>query len=283
MSPTANSAFSTLDGRFVTRAPRRLEPTRLVVGDDWAAWREPVMQRLEDLVQLPQGDARPVRFEVAHFTMQMLKSICPPDTAPPQIAAGAAGDLQVEWNTPSTRIELHVMAPNSVSAWRQIPGLPNGEEARLTNDFLIVFRWVREMIESGTPNFGLVPSPIMPAATLPAETLSILDRLAYSVDQSVIDHEFLEKARAAKDQAVTLVRRNRLIGRPRVMMSDDGVLTLQWRNGSNGAALIFPGDGTVSFAVKNAQQTYSDSSLGDAPLDSPLPEEFRAALEALVA
>lgn len=287
MSPTAaNSAFSTIDGRFVTRPPRRLpEPTRLLVGDDWAAWREPVMQRLEDLVQLPQGDssARPVRLEVAHFTLQMLKSICPPDTAPPHIAAGSVGDLQVEWHTPSTKIELHVMAPNSVSAWRQTPSLANGEEAKLTNDFLIVLRWVREMLESGTP-IGTMPPPIVTAATLSAETLSILDRLAYSVDQSVVDHEFLEKARAAKVQAVTLVRRNRLAGSPRVMMSDDGVLTLQWRNGVNdGAALIFPGDGTVSFAVKNAHQMYSDSGLDDVPLDAPLPEEFRAALKALVA
>src|SRR6266403_4444219 len=138
MSPTANSAFSTIDPPFVSRPPRRLpEPTRLLVGDDWAAWREPVMQRLEDLVQVPQSDAsaRPVRLEVAHFTLQMLKSICPPDTAPPHIAAGSAGDLQVEWRTPSTKIELHVMAPNSVSAWRQTPSLANGEEANLTNDF----------------------------------------------------------------------------------------------------------------------------------------------------
>jgi len=192
---------------------------------------------------------------------------CPPDTAPPHIAAGSVGDLQVEWHTPSTKIELHVMAPNSVSAWRQTPSLANGEEAKLTNDFLIVLRWVREMLESGTP-IGTMPPPIVTAATLPAETLSILDRLAYSVDQSVVDHEFLEKARAAKVQAVTLVRRNRLTGSPRVMMSDDGVLTLQWRNGVNdGAALIFPGDGTVSFAVKNAHQMYIYSGLDDVPQD----------------
>ena len=139
------------------------------------------------------------------------------------------------------------------------------------------------MLDGGMPGFTTTATAIVPAETLPAETLSILDKLTYSVDQSVVDHEYLEKARAAKDQAAFVVRRDRLTGNPRVMMSDDGVLTLQWRNGTNGAALIFSGDGTVSFAVKNAQQMYSDSSLDDAPLDASLPEEFRAALKALVA
>ena len=175
------------------------------------------------------------------------------------------------------------MAPNSVTAWRQTPSLANGEEANLTNDFLLVFQWVREMLASAPPGFGAMPSPIVAAATLPTETVSILDRLAYSVDQSAIDPEFLDKARATKVQAVTFVRRNRLTGNPRVMMSDDGVLTLQWRNGVNGAALIFPGDGTVSFAVKNAHKNYLNSGLDEAPLDAPLPHEFHAALQALVA
>lgn len=286
MSATANSAFSSIDSRSSMRPHLLPEPNRLLVGDDWAAWRAPVMQRLEHLVQAPSdASVGPVRLEVAYFTLQMLKSICPPDTEPPGIAVGRAGDLQVEWSTPSTRIELRVMAPNSVSAWRQTPSHANGEEANLTNDFLLVYRWVREMLDSGTPkNFRATLPPISSGALLlPTETLSILDGLAYSVDQTVVDHEYLDKARAAKDQAMSFVRRNRLTGNPRVMMSDDGVLTLQWRNGANGAALIFPGDDTVSFAVKNARQMYSENSMDDAPLNAPLPEEFRHALRALVA
>jgi hypothetical protein len=154
MSPIANSAFSTIDGGLTNRPHRLPDPGRLVVSDDWAAWREPVMRRLESLLQLPDGwdgySAPPVGLEVVHFTLQMLKSICPPDTVAPQIVPGTAGDLQVEWHTPSTTIELHVKAPNSVSAWRQSPDAADGEEVNLTNDFLVVLRWVREMLEDGS-------------------------------------------------------------------------------------------------------------------------------------
>jgi hypothetical protein len=155
-----------------------------------------------------------------------------------------------------------------------------GELAKFFFQNVVLANSAYHTVEIGLFEFS---SPIA-AMALPAETLSIVDRLAHSVDLSVVDHEFLEKARAAQSQAVTLVQRNRLTGHPRVMISDDGVLTLQWRNGVNeGAALIFPGDGTVSFALKNAHQTYSDSGLDGAPLDTALPDEFLAALKALVA
>jgi hypothetical protein len=112
------------------------------------------MQRLENLIQLPAGwdgyAAPPVGLEVVHFTLQMLKSICPNDMSAPQIVPGAAGDLQVEWHTPGTTIELHVKSPNSVSAWRQSPNTPDGEEIELTNDFMVVLQWVREMLEDGS-------------------------------------------------------------------------------------------------------------------------------------
>ena len=112
------------------------------------------MQRLESLIQLPQGwdgyGAPPVGLEVVHFTLQMLKSICPSDMVAPQIVPGVAGDLQVEWHTPSTTIELHVRAPNSVAAWRQSPSVPDGEEFELTNDFVMVLEWVREMLGDGS-------------------------------------------------------------------------------------------------------------------------------------
>lgn len=151
MSPVANSAYSTIDGRQSARPNWLTEPVRLPVGDDWAAWRDPVMRRLEYLLKLPHGwdgySATPVRLEVVHFTLQMLRSICPPDTPAPQIVPGTGGDLQVEWHAPTTTIELHVKAPNAVSAWRESDSVPDGEEVNLTNDFLVVLRWIQEMLE----------------------------------------------------------------------------------------------------------------------------------------
>jgi hypothetical protein len=154
MSPVANSAFSVLTNGIASRPPRLPDPARLIVGDGWTAWRGPVVQRLENLIQLPYGwdgySAPPVGLEVVHFTLQMLKSICPSDMCAPQIVPGTAGDLQVEWHMPSTTIELHVRSPNSVAAWRQSSNAPDGEEIELTNDFMIVLGWVREMLGDGS-------------------------------------------------------------------------------------------------------------------------------------
>jgi hypothetical protein len=97
-----------------------------------------------------------------------------------------------------------------------------------------------------------------------------------------VDPEHLDAAKLAAKQAIELVGRNRLRGRPRVMMSDDGVLTLQWRNETLGAALIFTGDGTVSLALKNAKKTYSDSIQDDVPLDANLPIELVSILESII-
>jgi hypothetical protein len=36
-----------------------------------------------------------------------------------------------------------------VSAWRQSQSAPDGEEVSLTNDFLAVLHWVREMLGEG--------------------------------------------------------------------------------------------------------------------------------------
>jgi hypothetical protein len=65
--------------------------------------------------------------------------------AAPQIVPGSRGDLQIEWHTPTTTIELHVKAPNIVSAWRETEANPDGEEIRLSNNFVEISRWIREM------------------------------------------------------------------------------------------------------------------------------------------
>lgn len=112
------------------------------------------MDRLEALIQLPIGwdgyNAPPVRLENAYFTMQMLKAICRRDMIVPQIVPGSSGDLQIEWHTEASTIELHVRAPNRVSAWRQAANASDGEEVELSNDFKIVLQWVKEMLGDGS-------------------------------------------------------------------------------------------------------------------------------------
>jgi hypothetical protein len=145
MSPAAaNPAFSNN-----LREPFQ-SPTRLIVSDQSPLWRDVAIRRLQELVALEKGwdgyQAPPVRFEIAYFTLDMLRAVCPNDVSAPQLVPATHGDLQVEWHYPAGEIELHVRGPNSVSAWRRSPAAPEGEEVSLTNDFVIVLSWIREIV-----------------------------------------------------------------------------------------------------------------------------------------
>ena len=145
------SAFSARQSREAT--PLTRTPGRLLVSDPDRKWREPVTERLKFLVEkLEPGwdgyNGRPVSLLNAWFTLRMLEATCG-DTAPtPQIVPGSAGDVQIEWHTATTDIELHVRAPNDVHAWRGKHGdEAEGEELFLENDFLRVSEWVAELAE----------------------------------------------------------------------------------------------------------------------------------------
>lgn len=117
---------------------------RLLIEDTDSHWRQTALDQLNALCALEHGwdgyDAGPVNFDNANFAMQMLSSICGPDTLPPQIVPGFRGDLQLEWHTDQGDIELHVRAPYDVSASSEIGGLT--EEIELKNDFSKVADWI---------------------------------------------------------------------------------------------------------------------------------------------
>ena len=137
-------------------------------------FRTAVKKRLEELTQLKLGwdgyRGRPVASPNAHFALSMLESIFGQETTSgvdegasintPQLVPGPNGDLQVEWHTLKGDIEIHVKAPNVVSAWRlmvnrpqvlngdpDVVNRPQGEVIDLTDDFSIVKKWVKEMTE----------------------------------------------------------------------------------------------------------------------------------------
>lgn len=125
-------------------------PVRLLINEPAHDWRPEAVRALEELVRLESGwdgyGAGPVSFENATFALRMLESACPIDAPMPQIVPGVDGDLQIEWHTAVADIELHLIAPNHVIAWREVPGSPP-EETHLTNDFAIVANWVRQLLE----------------------------------------------------------------------------------------------------------------------------------------
>jgi hypothetical protein len=116
------------------------------------AWWAEIVRRLDDLCSLPKGwngyNAPPVSFSNAYFALSLLNSACPSGTPKPQIVPGPNGDLQIEWRIASAEIELHVLEPYNVHAWRLWNDEPREEELGLTSDFTVVARWLKELAES---------------------------------------------------------------------------------------------------------------------------------------
>jgi hypothetical protein len=92
-----------------------------------------------------------------------------------------------------------------------------------------------------------------------------------------VDDENMEAANDAARDATTLALSSTFADVPRVMFSDDGILTLQWQRGEFGAALIFAGDGMVSIALKRPGQFYAENGM-DVAISDELPGEFYAVL-----
>jgi hypothetical protein len=106
-----------------------------------AAWRSSVVSRLTELLRLEHGwdgyQGRAVSLENAMCALQLLDSICGADGVAPQIVPGSQGDLQIEWHSQLGDVEVHVIAPNQLHAWRFVTGgPPDGEDLEgLSSDF----------------------------------------------------------------------------------------------------------------------------------------------------
>lgn len=129
--------------------PFRGSKARLVVSHPSGAWWESVVERMGALTALQRGwdgyGAGPVSFESAYFALNMLQSLCADLEAEPQIVPGSSGDLQIEWHEMAASIELHVLAPNHVHAWRRRNSDGLEEDLVLRSDFSQVIPWISEL------------------------------------------------------------------------------------------------------------------------------------------
>lgn len=144
-------ATSTYAGQ-IRRLP--VAHARVLITDAPSLWRQPVVDRLNEICSLPWGwdgyGAGPVNFATAAFALNMLSVTCSPETRAPSIVPGQSGDLQVEWHTEDKDIEIHVIGPNRVTAWIHIVGRDEDDkELEFTNDFTQLSGWIRNL--TGAP------------------------------------------------------------------------------------------------------------------------------------
>jgi hypothetical protein len=97
-------------------------------------------------------------------------------------------------------------------------------------------------------------------------------------ERAIIDNGSKEDAMRAMEQARSYSERFLSGLAPSVDISEDGVVTFQWRRPDRGVLLVFTGDNTVSCAVKVPGGHYSTSNIS-APIDEPMPSTVMSAIE----
>lgn len=112
-------------------------------------WWEEIEQKLKELNNLPLGwdgyDGKKMEFDVGCFARQMLAQCGNSIKFPPSLVPGPDGDLQIEWHYGEESIEIQILAPYIVQAWRGNEGLgEDGEEITLSSDFTILDQWLKE-------------------------------------------------------------------------------------------------------------------------------------------
>ncbi|MEY9494520.1 hypothetical protein ABIF33_003540 [Bradyrhizobium elkanii] len=80
-------------------------------------------------------------------------------------------------------------------------------------------------------------------------SLKLEKLVSFERNSTDIDEECVGYADAAVREAISVIRRHNLSSAENIMMSQDGILSIQWRRRDRGAAMAFTGDGMVAISV----------------------------------
>src|SRR5271170_4351350 len=152
-----------------------------------------------------------------------------------------------------------------------------------SHPYFLEFRLPKETLLQQIPRKKyLIKSSLSSSVpTVAPNTTALVDRIRATRSGARIDAPCSEIASAAMNDAVQLVALRSLEGRPRIMFSQDGILTMQWQRDDVGVALIFTGDGEVSIALRRPGQLYAENGI-DIKIHEELPSVFIELLAAVL-
>lgn len=139
-------AYSSTDNSIATlNVPQR----RVRISQTNSPWMNTLEERFNSLVSLPIGwdgyQGRPVSFSCAQFAAQIVESLFNKSVSAPSIVPGSDGSLQIEWHVNGYDIELDVLAPLRVSAFRYDHSTGNEEEVDVEDDFTQIAEWIANL------------------------------------------------------------------------------------------------------------------------------------------
>jgi hypothetical protein len=122
---------------------------RMMITGNKSAWNMLLSRRFDQMCALEQGwdgyTGRPVNSSCANFAATVLEHLYREGLEAPSLVPGGDGTVQIEWHHNQFDIELDVLAPNKVRAYRYDCLSNEEQEIHVQNDFSVVNGWLNEM------------------------------------------------------------------------------------------------------------------------------------------
>lgn len=123
---------------------------RLRVAQPRSKWVADLTERLNEITSLPPGwdgyDGCPVSFNVAQFAANLIERLCVADMPAPNLVPGSDGTLQIEWHRNQYDVEIDVLGPYRVVAYRRHQKTGVEQELDLESDFTVLAGWIDELL-----------------------------------------------------------------------------------------------------------------------------------------
>jgi hypothetical protein len=122
---------------------------RIRVTQPRSRWVVELKDRFDELTALPYGwdgyGGRPVSFNCAQFTANLLERLFVEGVPAPQLVPGGDGTIQFEWHRNNFDVEIDVLAPYEVVAIRRDHRSNQVQELDLQTDFTSLSDWIAEL------------------------------------------------------------------------------------------------------------------------------------------
>ena len=120
--------------------------TRVRVPVPRSKWIIDLKERFDEITSLPRGwdgyDGGPVTFNTAQFAANLIERLFIAGVPSPSLVPGGDGTVQIEWHRNQYDIEIDVLGPYEVLAFRRDQRTGNEEELDLQMDFTALAGWI---------------------------------------------------------------------------------------------------------------------------------------------
>jgi hypothetical protein len=97
-------------------------------------------------------DGRPVSFNAALFAANLIERLFVAGVPSPDVVPGSDGTLQIEWHRNQYDIEIDVLGPYEVVAYRRNQRTGNEQELELQTDFTALAGWIDDLLAEQQTN-----------------------------------------------------------------------------------------------------------------------------------